>query len=141
MSNYDVTSADVAAVMTIEDLYPKGVILQNFGADQAIVSEPVQEVETRMGVDGKMVAGYTPAPVQVQITLEPTSPAVPYLRTLAQAQRSQTRPYRIGLSVRIRATNKKHAFINGVLTNSPPMSSIGKTLQPMTYTFTFERVE
>lgn len=139
--NYDVTSADVAAVMTIEDLYPSGFVLENFGSDQAIVSEPVQEVETRMGVDGKMVAGYTPAPVQVQVTFEPVSPSVPYLRTLAQSQRSQKRPFRIGLSVRVRSTNKKHTFINGVLTNSPPMSSVGKTMQPMTFTFTFERVE
>lgn len=137
----EITSADVAAVMTIEELYPSGFPLEQFGSDQGIMGESVQEVETRMTLDGKLLAGYTPAPQPVQITFEPTSPCIPYLRQLQQSQRSQKRTYRVGLNVRVRATDSKHAFLNGVLTAAPAMSSVGKTLQPLTYTFTFERVE
>jgi hypothetical protein len=141
MSDFEITSADVAAVMTIEDLYPSGFTLEQFGADQGIMGEPVQEVESHMTLDGKLVAGFTPTPQPITITFEATSPVIPYLRQLQQAQRSQKRVYRVGLNVRVRATGNRHAFINGVLTNSPSMASVGKTLQPLTYTFTFERVE
>jgi hypothetical protein len=137
----EITSADVAATMTIEDLFPAGFRLEQFGADQGIMGEPVQIAEQHMTLDGHLVAGYTPAAAQVQVTLEPSSPSLPYLRQLVQAMQSQKRMYRVGLNVRVRATGTSHNFIDGILQSAPPMASIGKVLQPQTFTFIFERVE
>lgn len=55
--NLDITSANASAVMTVEDLYPNGIHLQNFSTDAAIVADSMQIAETRMGVDGHMAAG------------------------------------------------------------------------------------
>ena len=127
--------------MTVDELFPNGFLLEQFGADAALTADAVQEAETQMTVDGELVAGYTPAPKAVTITLQPTSPSIPYLDTLVQAQRSNNRLYRIGLTVRIRATGKTYNFIKGFLTSTPVMPGIGKTLQPLVYGFTFKSVE
>ena len=137
----DITSADVAATMTSEELFPNGFPLEQFSADSGITADAVQEAETEMTLDGTLVVGYTPAPKTVTITLQASSPSVPYLRTLAQASASNRRPYAVNLTVRIRATGETRQFSNGYLTSTPPMPGIGKKLQPLAYGFTFESVE
>lgn len=137
----DITSADVAATMTIEELFPNGFALEQFSADSGITADAVQEAEAEMTIDGVLVAGFTPAPKTVTITLQASSPSVPYLRTLVQAQNSNRRLYHINLTVRIRATGETRQFNNGYLTSTPPMPGIGKKLQPLAYGFTFESAE
>lgn len=139
--NRDITSADVAATMTIETLYPSGFQLELFSADQGLIADAVQEIEARMSLDGYLSAGYTPAPKTVNITFEPNSPCIVYLTTLQNAQRSNRRPYEIGLTVYIRATGVTKYFNHGYLQSGTPMSGVGKTLQPMSYSFVFESIE
>ncbi len=127
--------------MTIDTLYPQGFNLQQFSADQGLIADTIQEVESRMSLDGYLSAGYTPAPKTVNITFEPNSPCVEYLTTLQNAQRANNRPYEIGLTVYIRSTGVTRYFNHGFLASGTPMSGIGKTLQPMTYSFVFESVE
>lgn len=56
VQNFDITSANASAVMTIEELYPNGLKLERFSTDAAIVADSQQVAETRMGVDGRMAA-------------------------------------------------------------------------------------
>lgn len=141
MSLGEVTSADVAATLSFDDLYPSGFPLEQFGADSGLTSDPVQEVETRMSLDGYMSAGYTPAIKSVAITFEPNSPCVEYLANVWHAQENYRRIYRCNLLVRVRATGQEFRFYNGVLKTAPAMPAVGKTLQPLTYTFEFGNAE
>lgn len=137
----EITSADVAATMTIDPLYPAGFSLQQFSADQGIVADVVQEVETRMSLDGYLSAGYTPSPKVVNITFEPNSPCVPYLSAAMDYQRANNQPCEFSLTVYIRATGVTKYFNHGFLQSGTPMSGVGKTLQPMTFALVFESVE
>ena len=51
------------------------------------------------------------------------------------------RAYEIGLTVYIRATGVTKYFNHGYLQSGTPMSGVGKTLQPMSYSFVFESIE
>lgn len=137
----EITSADVAATMTVTPIYPAGFDLQQFNADQGMIADAIQEVETRMSLDGYLSAGYTPTPKTVNITFEPNSPSVPYLSAVMDYQRANNRPCEFGLTVYIRATGVTKYFNHGFLQSGTPMSGVGKTLQPMTFTFVFESVE
>ena len=137
----DITSADVAATMTVETLYPTGFQLQQFSADQGLVADAVQEVEARMSLDGYLSAGYTPSPKTVTITFEPNSPTVEYLMALQNAQRGSKRPYEVSLTVYIRATGVTKYFNHGFMQSGTPMSGVAKTLQPMSFSFVFESVD
>lgn len=141
MALQNITAADVEAFITVPDLFPGGFALEQFSMDSAVTAEAVQEIETRMTLDGKIVAGYTPAPKNVQITFEPSSPSIPYLRELAQAQRANKDVYEVNLTVRVRSVDRTFRFVHGYLVSGQPMPGIQRTLAPMQYTFTFEDVE
>ena len=56
----NITSANATAVMIINDLFPVGFAVEGFATDQAINQDEETLAVTRMGVDGKLSAGYTP---------------------------------------------------------------------------------
>lgn len=137
----DITSADVAATLFIDELYPNGVVLEEFGADSAITAESVQQLQTKMTIDGKLVAGYAPEPQPVTLTFQPSSPVIPYIKTWRQSQQSNRRPYKCRLNVRTRATGSEVTYFNGFLSQCPPMAEVGKTLGEIAIQLTFERAE
>lgn len=57
----NITSANATAVMIINDLFPVGFAVEGFATDQAINQDEETLAVTRMGVDGKLSAGYTPS--------------------------------------------------------------------------------
>ena len=134
------TSANVAAWMTIEGVAPSGFALEQFSTDAGIVAETVSDVQAEPTLDGHMVVGYTPNLHVVTVTLQPTSPSIPYLRELIQAQRSRRTALEVNLTVTLPATGKKYSFVEGVLTSSVSMPGVNRVQDPMTFQFTFKAV-
>ena len=82
-SNFDVTSANAQLVLTVDELYPSGIQLQQFSADGIFSSDSIEMAETRRSVDGYMVAGVIKNISSVTLTLEASSPsasALEYVR-------------------------------------------------------------
>ena len=57
MSLGNITSANAVIVMTVEDLFPAGVRLEQFATDQALDGDDHEYAQARMGVDGQLAAG------------------------------------------------------------------------------------
>ena len=74
-SNFDVTSANAQLVLTVDELYPSGIQLQQFSADGIFSSDSIEMAETRRSVDGYMVAGVIKNISSVTLTLEASSPS------------------------------------------------------------------
>ena len=138
-SSREITSADVAATMTVEGLYPSGFALEMVGSDAGITGDNVTIAETRMTIDGKLVAGATPNPYPITLTFEAASPTLPYLQNLRSA--SEREVFECNLTVRIRSTGEVLRFNRGFLVTSNPFPNIAKTLQPLTYQFMFESMD
>lgn len=138
--NKNITSADSTAVLTVEDLYPSGVALEQYSTDAAISQGDDTLAETRMGVDGQMVAGYVPSIKTVTITLEASSPSIKVFDDIYQASQTNKTFYRLGLTVTIPALEKTVTYSNGILKAGKFMPDINKTLQPIAYQIDFERV-
>lgn len=135
------TSANLVAVLTIEDIAPAGIELSQFSTDAGVVAEAVQEVQAEMTLDGHLVVGYTPNPQVVSITLQPTSPSLIYLREMMQAQRSRRTPLKVGLTVAYPSTGQTFSFENGVLSSGQAMPAGNRVQDPVTLQFTFESVK
>lgn len=133
----NITSANAVIVMTVEDLYPAGVQLQQFATDQAMDSDDHEYAQSRMGVDGNLAAGYVPNPWTVNIMLEASSPSLAVMQTLAQAMRTNRRTYEISLTVTIPALKQVHTFRSGVLTSGKDLPAVKKTLDPTSWRFVF----
>lgn len=137
MNGGDITSANVAAVMTVKDLYPAGFKWEAFSADQAFTVESVQLALTRMGVDGGMSAGYTPQPYPITVVFEPWSPTIEFIEHIIKSTQTNKRVYWCELAMDIPALDKSFQLVQGTLTNITPVPAIQDVLQPMTYTWSF----
>lgn len=139
--NFDITSANATAIMTVEDLYPAGFQLQMFGTDAAISQDSTQITDTRMGVDGYMVAGYTPMIKNVTITLEAPSPSVTFLKHLWRTMESNRKPYKCTLVCTVPSVLQIFTWTGGVLKEATPFPSMAQMLEPTTWLFHFSDIK
>ena len=132
----DITSANATVALSVDSLF--SVNLEQFGADSSFTSDTQQTAETRMGVDGHLVAGYTPAAKTVTITLEPSSPSLVYLQLLKQASETNMKVYECNMVISIPSIGKRYSYSNGVLSSCKDLPDGNSVLAPTQWIFTFE---
>lgn len=138
--NMDITSANAEVVLSVDELYPNGVMLQNFSTDQSFAPDSQQLAETRMGVDGYLAAGQTPNIKVVNISLEASSPSYEYLSNLAMAMEVNHRIYRCTLVARVPSIGKVFTWSIGVLQTGTTVPGAKKVLDPTQWTFHFQNL-
>ena len=136
MSN--ITSSNAQIVLTVKNLFPSGLPLQNFGTDQSATQDEETFGETRMGVDGKLAAGYTPTPKKVTITFEADSPSLEGMNMVVSMQNALKQLFECGLTVMIPSIGKTFTYTKGYLITGKPLPDLKKVLDPVSYTFEFE---
>ena len=141
MANFDITSANAEAVLTVEQIFPSGISLQMFGTDQAISMEAIDIAETRKGVDGKLVAGYIPAIYPVTVTLEAASPSHASLSTVWQAMAANKCVYSCNLVCTVPSIKSVFTWSSGVMKSGSPFPTLEKVLAATTWTFEFQDFE
>lgn len=132
----DITSANATVVLSC-DLFNE--TLQQFTTDTSYEGEDDQMAETRMGVDGKLVAGYTPSVKAVTIHLEASSPSYERLTLLKQSMASNRKIYECSLVISIPSIARRITYSKGVLQSAKDLPDGKKVLDPTTWTFHFEQ--
>ena len=117
---------------------PNGVQIQGFSTDSSFAVDDATIAEARMGVDGKLSAGYTPAPRTVTITLEANSPSLPILSNIVEASQVTRKPFKCQMYITIPALGKEYTLANGVLQTGHTIPDGKKVLDPTNWTFIFE---
>jgi hypothetical protein len=112
--------------------------LQQFAADTGYESEDDQVAETRMGIDGQMVAGQTPNIKVVNVHLEASSPSVVYLNLLKRAMEKNRTVYPVSMVISQPAIGRRTTYSNGVLQSAKDLADGKKILDPTTWTFHFQ---
>lgn len=134
----NITSANAQLYLTVDELYPAGIPLQNFSADSMATSDDMEISQVRMGVDGGMAAGYVPNPYTVTITLEASSPSLETMQSILQAMKINKRTYECSLILVIPAAGQVHKWSHGVLTNGNPVPAPKRVLDPTSWKFAFQ---
>jgi hypothetical protein len=134
----DITSADAIIILTVAELFPAGFMLDRFSVDQSVVGEEETFVETRMGVDGHLAAGYVPNPKPVTLMLEADSSSVLAMNQIINVQQLIKRSLRLHMLVTIPAQWRIYAYTNGYLKSGIVVPALKKTQEPLTYKFEFE---
>ena len=131
----DITSAN--ATVTLQcSLF--SVALQQFAADTGFEGADDAVAETRIGIDGRMVAGQTPSIKTVTVHLEASSPSVEYLYLLKQAMEKTHTIYPVNMVISLPSIGKKITYANGVLKSAKDLPDGKKVLDPTTWAFDFE---
>lgn len=133
-----ITSSNAVLILTVEELYPSGVEIQKFAADAAFASSDVTLAETRMGVDGKIAAGYTPSIIPLNISLEADSDSYETMLNILERQQVNQTCYKCTVQVTIPSLGKEFTFENGVMKSGHPMPDAKKVLDPTSWGFEFE---
>ena len=132
----DITSANATVAMSVGGLF--SVNLENFSTDSSFTTDTVQSTETRMGVDGHMAAGFTPAIKPLTINLEAGSPSTEYMQLLRQVQEVNRKPYRVQMVISIPSIGKRYTFSEGVLHDCKALPDGQNVLSPTQWVFHFE---
>lgn len=141
MAGLDITSANAVAVLIVDTLFPAGIDLQGFSADAAVTQDSVQLAETRIGVDGKMAAGYIPAIIPVTITLEANSPSLSNFNYIWQQSKTKKGIYECSLVVTIPSISKVYTWRTGVMHDGALLPNLNQVLSPTAWVFHFETIE
>ena len=136
MAMLDITSANAIVALSVEGLF--STTLEHFSADSSFTSDTVQAAETRMGVDGHMAAGFTPAIKTVTINLEAGSPSLTFMQLLRQAQEANLKPYTVQMVISIPSIGRRYTFSEGVLQSFKDLPDGQTVLSPSQWVFHFE---
>ncbi|SDK40577.1 hypothetical protein SAMN05216189_103732 [Pseudomonas delhiensis] len=135
-----ITSANSSLAIAVTDLYPSPQSIQGYAADDAFTADAVEQAEIVMGVDGHMSAGFIFNPTRMTITIMPDSPSLIIFENWQLAQRTAREVYRCNGTVILPAIGRKYSLQNGVLTSGNPFPGNRRTLQPVPFIITWERV-
>ena len=135
--NFDITSANATAILIVDGLFPAGIQLQQFATDQSVSGEEITVSEARMGVDGQMVAGYTPNPKVVTVMLEASSPSYESLAQVFKTIEIKRGPIKLDLVFNVPSIGKTFTYSNGVMTAGTVVPAGKKILDPTSWKFTF----
>lgn len=133
----DITSANATGILIADGLFPAGIQLQQFATDQSISGEEITISEARMGVDGQMVAGYTPNPKVVTIMLEASSPSYESMAQIFKTIEIKRGLVKLDLVFNVPSIGKTFTYANGVMTSGTIVPAGKKTLDPTTWKITF----
>ena len=136
----DIGSSNSVLMLSIATLFPTPQQLQGFGVDDIYDVPQIKSVETMMGVDGVLSAGFVYVQIVQHVTLQADSASNDIFDTWwTQMQAGQTTYAAQGL-IRLPSVATKFTQTNGFLTGYKPLPAGKKLLQPRTHEITWERV-
>ena len=135
----NITSANAAVILTVEEIIPAGVQLQHFSTDQSFGQTDITIAEDRMGVDGHLAAGWIPSIKPVTISLEANSPSLPYLEMVLRAMETNKRTYECTLVATLPSVREIFTWTKGIL-KSGTLTSGKKVLDPTSWLFDFANI-
>lgn len=136
----DITSANAVLTLAIATLFPSPVQLQGFGVDDIYDMATVKNVETLMGVDGVLSAGFVWKERVQTITLQADSASNAIFDTWNAQQEANTITYQAQGLIRLPAIATKFLQTAGFLTGYKPAPKAGRILHARTYEITWTRV-
>lgn len=136
----NITSANAQIVYRDNFFCTAGILLAKFSTDQSISADEVTLAETRMGVDGKMAAGYTPNITPVTIMFEADSPSWRLIERSINAGKAVNAPVECEITVLVPSIAKTYSYRNGVVKSLTDLA-LKKVLDPVTLKMDFERKE
>jgi hypothetical protein len=135
----DITSANSSAVAHCK-FFPAGLKFEQYSADGAWTQDAYQTVETRMGVDGKMSAGYTPMEKEITFSFQANSPTLDGLDIIWQTTEVSKTPEFLQIIIECPSIKKRFVLANCVLMNYKLIPNAQKVLEPVDATFRCESI-
>lgn len=136
----DITSANAVLMLSQPAIFPVPVQIQGFAADDVYDIDQIASVETAMGVDGILSAGFVYAPVMQNIALQADSASIAFFDQIWARMQSDQLAYAMNGLILLRSVSKRFTQTKGFLKGYTPMPAGKRTLQPQRFQIEWERV-
>lgn len=134
------TAANAVITLSITGLFPVPQQLQGFSADNIYDVGQQDQVETAMGVDGKLSGGFVFQHVEQAFLLQSDSESNAIFEQWAQVQRQVKDVYVANGQTTLPSVRRVYVSTKGYLTAMPPMPQAARILQPRRYVIRWESV-
>lgn len=135
-----ITSANAVFMLGINTVFPIPQLLQGWATDDAFSTDPVEPAEVKMGVDGKMSAGFVFQPIKISITFQADSPSILMFDAWYAGQKALVDVYFANGLIRYPSIQRSFVLTNGILSSYMPIADAKKTLDPLKYAITWESI-
>ena len=140
MARATLTTANSIFMLVIPDLFPIPQQLQGYGPDDISSFEAVDSVETVMGVDGLLSAGWVATPKKQTITLQADSNSTLIFDAWQQTQEALRDALIANGLITYPGLGRIYTCTKGFLTNYTPAPDARKIFQPRRFQITWESV-
>ncbi len=135
------TGATAAYALSVPGVFNTPQFLQGFATDDVFSTPGIKSVETLMGVDGKMSAGFVYVEITQSISIQSDSDSAVLFDDWYAAQQAAQDVYFADATIILRALGQKWAMTRGVLSNYMPIPDVKKLIQPRKFEITWNFVE
>jgi hypothetical protein len=132
-----ITAANALITLAVESVFPNAVQIQGFAADDLFDAEDMEIVETLMGVDGYLSAGYVNVPFNMNISLQADSLSNFLFDQWFAAQRAAQDVFAADGEIVLPSIGTSTILSNGYLVKYKPVADAKKLLQPRKYMIRF----
>ena len=140
MANRTITAANSIIMLAIGGLFDVPQQLQGFSADAAFSAEAFASVETVMGVDGNMSAGWIPVEKKMTIHIMPDSASDTMFDAWYAAQEAARELYFANGTIILPSISREFTMIKGVLSTYTPIPEVGKVLRARAFGITWQSI-
>jgi hypothetical protein len=140
MARATLTVANSVYMLGIGELFPVPQQLQGYAADDVFTTEAVDAVETVMGVDGLLSAGWVAVAKRQTITLQADSGSVLMFDAWQQSQEVIRDAYVANGLITLPSLGMIYTLTKGFLTSYTPIPDARRTLQPRRFQITWEKI-
>jgi hypothetical protein len=140
MATTNLTVANAVIFLVVPDIFPVPQQLQGFAADDLMTNEPVDSIETVMGLDGQLSAGWVPTPKIWTCVLQANSASTFMFDAWQQTQEAQKRGFSADGTITYPDLGRTFVMTNGFMTNYSVMPDARKILQPRRFRLTWESI-
>lgn len=135
-----ITSANSSFAIVVPGVYSAPQSIQGYATDDAFATEAIEKVETMMGIDGKLSAGYIFNPYKMTITLQADSGSFDIFTNWQLAQDAVREVIAASATIVIPSIGYRFAASNGYLSRFQAMPEAKKTLAPLKFEITWEKI-
>lgn len=135
-----ITSADAVLTLAIPPLFNTPQQLQGFATDDIYNIPRIRSVETAMGVDGVLSAGFVFKEIVQEIMLQADSLSNEIFEIWWTQMQAAKATYPASGLIKLPSIATKFTQINGYLTGYTPAPPAKRTLQPRAYEITWQTI-
>lgn len=135
-----ITSANSVIMLAVAGLFDVPQQLQGFSADAAFSTEAFTSVETVMGVDGNMSAGWVPVEKKMSVMVMPDSISNIFFDAWYAAQEAARELFFANGTMVLPSIGREFTMIKGVLSTYTPMPEVAKVLRARTFGLTWQSI-